>query len=332
MFKKAFRKAGYNVILKQAVTVDEIKKESAKINQADIIIFRPDWLANKDDILDLSRGLREKHPDSTLIMVDPWDQTSSLFFESLPYLNAMVKYQTLSDKSLYLNDYQTGVYLNDKLISDGILPPEDWSVKSPIEKGQQHKIVSGNFIIDPYLINKIKSPISNWLLEKKNQNVDLFCHVSVGKRGELEWYGKHRLLAIEQMQKLSNYNISVEAEYKGEPRISRREYVKRLKASKIVYSPLGWGEMTMRTIEAIAHRSLLIQADVSHLDIFPNIFVPYETYIPVQLDLSDLTEKCEYYINHEEKRLQIVNNAREVFLREFTSEKFINHMETILST
>ncbi len=332
LFKKEFRKAGYNVILKQALTVEDIKNETNKIDQADIIFFRPGWPENKDDVLSLCKSLREKYYDSKLIMIDPWDQTSSVFFESLPYLNAMVKYETLSDKSLYLKDYKTGVYLNDKLIDDGILPDENWSTKSIIGKGQHHKIVSGNFIIDPYIIPKIKSPISNWLLKIKDNNLDLFCHVSVGKRDELQWYGKHRLLAIEQMRKLSNYNISVEAEYEGEPRISRRQYVKRLKASKVVFSPLGWGEMTMRTFEAIAHRSLLIQPDISHLDIFPNIFVPYETYIPVKLDLSDLAEKCEYYINNEAKRIQIVNNAREAFLKEFTSEKFINHMEAILAT
>ncbi|MFK8028330.1 MAG: glycosyltransferase [Gammaproteobacteria bacterium] len=332
LFKKEFEEAGYNVILKQALTVEEIKNETNKIDRADIIFFRPGWPENKDEVLNLCKSLREKYSNSKLVMIDPWDQTSSKFFESLPYLNAMVKYETLSDKSLYLKDYKTGVYLNDKLINDGIVADDGWSAKSTIGKGQHHKIVSGNFIIDPYVIPKIKSPISNLLLKMKNQNVDLFCHMSVGKRGELEWYGKHRLLAIEQMKKLSDYNISIEAEYDGEPRISRRQYVKRLKASKIAFSPLGWGEMTMRTFEAIAHRSLLVQCDISHLDIFPNIFIPYETYVPVKLDLSDLAEKCEYYINNEAKRLEIVNNAREVFLREFTSEKFINRMESILST
>ncbi len=333
LFKKEFRKVGYNVILKQALTVQDIKNETDKIDQADIIIFRPGWPENKDNVLSLSKSLREKYYDSIILMIDPWDQTSSRFFESLPYLNAMVKYETLTDKSLYLKDYKTGVYLVDRLIDEvGILPSEGWSTTSTIGKEQHHKIVSGNFIIDPYIIPKIRSPISNWLLKKRAANVDLFCHMSVGKRGEVEWYGKHRLLAIEQMKKLSNYNISIEAEYDGEPRISRRQYVKRLKASKVVYSPLGWGEMTMRTFEAIAHRSLLIQPDISHVDIFPDIFVPYETYIPVKLDLSDLAEKCEYYINNEAKRLEIVNNAREAFLKEFTSEKFINHMEVILST
>ncbi|MEE9331467.1 MAG: glycosyltransferase [Methylophilaceae bacterium] len=333
LFKKEFRKAGYDVILKQALTVEDIKNETDQIDQADIIFFRPGWPENKEEVLKLSKSLREKYHDSKLIMIDPWDQTSSFFFESLPYLNAMVKYETLSDKSLYLKDYKTGVYLNDKLIDEvGMSLAEGWSVKSTIKKGQQHKIVSGNFIIDPYIIPKIRSPINNFLLGMRRNNVGLFCHMSVGKRGKLEWYGKHRLLAIEQMKKLSNYNISVEAEYDGEPRISRRQYVKRLKASKVAFSPLGWGEMTMRSFEAIAHRSLLIQPDISHLDIFPNIFVPYETYIPVKLDLSDLAEKCEYYINNKGKRIEIVNNAREAFLREFTSEKFISHMEAIIAT
>lgn len=237
LFKKEFRKAGYNVIRKHARTCQDISNLTMNIDQPDIIAIRPDWTEDPKDVLSLCKKLRSNYLDSKIIMIDPFDQSSSRFFESLPYLNAMVKYLSLKDKKLYLNDYAAGVYAVQKLKDEfGVSPSDDWSVRSTVEEGQEHKIVSGNFIIEPQLIKKIKSPISNWLLERKDKNIGLFSHMSCGKRGELEWYGKHRVQAVEYMKKLSSFNISVEAEYLGEPRISRKEYVKRLEASRLVYS------------------------------------------------------------------------------------------------
>jgi len=332
LFKKAFLKAGYKIIRKHARTCKEIDALTLNLKQADIIAIRPDWTEDPDDVLRLCKKLRNNYVDSTIVMIDPFDQANSRFFASLPYLDAMVKYLSLKDKKLYLNEYTAGVYAVQKLKDEfGVSPSDDWSVKSTVAEGQEHKIVTGNYIVEPDLIKKIMSPTQNWLLGRQDKNISLFSHMSCGKRGELEWYGKHRVEAVNQLKKLSAHNISVEAEYTGEPRISRKEYIKRLKASCLVYAPLGWGEVTMRTFEALAHKSLIIQPDITHLDMYPNIFVPNETYIPVKWDLSDLAEKCEYYITHEEERAKIVENAREAFFRDFTADKFINRYETIFN-
>lgn len=334
LFKNEFLKSGYKIIREHASTVEQITTLTLNLDNPDIILIRPEWTENQNDVLSLCKKLRGRYPDSKIFMIDPFDQTTSRFFESLPYLNAMIKYQSLSDKDLYLklNDYAGGVYLNQKLKDEvGIATPKDWSVTSTVKDGQQHKIVSGNFLIDTNLVRNIQNPVISRLIGLKKKNIDLFSHLSCGDRGEVIWYGEHRIMALERMKSLSQFNLSVEAEYIGEPRISRRTYIRRLLASKIVYSPLGWGEMTMRTMEALAFKSMLIMPEVSHIDVFPDIFIPYETYIPVKFDLSDLAEKCEYYVDNDLNRIEIVNNAREAFLREFTPEKFIKHMEAIFS-
>jgi glycosyltransferase involved in cell wall biosynthesis len=334
LFKNELQKSGYKVIRKHASTVEEITRLTLNLNKPNIIIIRPEWTENQNDVLLLCKKLRDRYPVSKILMIDPFDQTTSRFFESLPYLDAMLKYQSLSDKNLYLKlkDYAGGVYLNQKLKEEvGIETPVDWSVTSCVQKGQEHKIVSGNFMIDNGIVRNIQNPLTSYLIGLKKKNIDIFAHMSCGKRGDIIWYGEHRIKAVEYLKKLTQFNISVEAEYSGEPRISRREYIRRGFASKIVYSPLGWGEMTLRPMEAIANRSMLIMPEVSHIDVFPNIFIPYETYVPVKLDLSDLAEKCEYYLNYDSKRIEITNNARKTFLREFTAEKFIKHMEAIIN-
>jgi hypothetical protein len=334
LFKKELLESGFNVIRTHANTVQEIDRLTANLHKPDILIFRPRWTENQADVSMLCKKLRDRYRESKILMIDPFDQTTSKFFESLPYIDAMLKYQTLSDKNMYLklSEFTGGIYLNQKLKDEvDIDTPKDWSVTSKVELGQQHKIVSGNFMIDTDIIRQIQNPLVSGFIRLKKKNIDLFAHLSCGKRSEVIWYGEHRVKAVERMKKLSQYNISVEAEYSGEPRISSRIYNSRLLASKIVYSPLGWGELTMRPMEAIASRAMLIMPEMNHIDVFPNIFIPDKTYIPVKWDLSDLSEKCEYYINNDEKRIEIINNARKAFFSEFTAEKFINRMQSIFN-
>lgn len=332
LFKKEFYQAGYNIIRKHAMTVKDIAGAAESISDPHIIIIRPEWTELPADVVQLCISLRDKYLDSKIILLDPFDQTSSRFFESLPFLDALIKYQCLKDKELYLNDYLGGVYAVQKLKDDfGVSPSDDWSVKSKVEKGQQNKIVSGSFAIEPSLIKKIMSPLNNFLLGFTKKDIDLFCHMSCGKRDDLEWYGQHRVKAIDEMKKLTNFNISVEAKYAGDKHLTIKEYSKAQNASKILYSPLGWGEVTMRAFEAMATQCLLIQPDVSHLDVFPNIFLPFETYIPVKWDMSDLKDKCEEYMSNELKRVEVVNNARQSFLEQFTAHNFISRMEAIFA-
>ena len=39
----------------------------------------------------------------------------------------------------------------------------------------------------------------------------------------------------------------------------------------------------------------MIKPDMSNVITHPNIYIPYETYIPCALDWSDLIEKIDYY-------------------------------------
>ncbi len=84
----------------------------------------------------------------------------------------------------------------------------------------------------------------------------------------------------------------------GDPRFltgetSQDRYNKELLSSKIVLSPFGWGELCVRDYEAVRAGALLLKPDMSHLETWPDIFVPGETYVPFSWDAEDLLAKVD---------------------------------------
>jgi len=98
--------------------------------------------------------------------------------------------------------------------------------------------------------------------------------------------------------------------------VPQKDYYRELSDSKIVLSPFGWGEVCFRDFETIITGGLLFKPDMSHLITWPNVYIPYETYIPLKWDGSDLLEKTEIYINNENERRRITQNAFEQYKNE----------------
>ena len=69
---------------------------------------------------------------------------------------------------------------------------------------------------------------------------------------------------------------------------------------------------------------------MKHVITSPNIYVDYETYIPVKWDLSDAASVIEHYLNHPEKAAQIARNAQEVLRDYYKNERFVDDVERSL--
>lgn len=83
-----------------------------------------------------------------------------------------------------------------------------------------------------------------------------------------------------------------------------KKYYKLLKKSFITLSPYGHGEICFRDFEAIISGSLLLKPNMNHLETYPDIFIPHETYIPLNRDFSNLNEKIsDYYLKKETHRI-----------------------------
>jgi hypothetical protein len=114
--------------------------------------------------------------------------------------------------------------------------------------------------------------------------------------------------------------------------VSQRYYYKELFDSKIVLSPFGWGEVCFRDFEAIISGALLLKPDMSHLKTWPDVYIPYETYIPLNWDGTDIKEKTETYLADNKARERIAQNAWELYRKELGAleDRFSRLFQNIL--
>ena len=96
-------------------------------------------------------------------------------------------------------------------------------------------------------------------------------------------------------------------------RVDQRQFNMEIRHSKITLSPFGWGEICFRDFEAVLNGSLLLKPDVSHLETWPDIFAPHETYVPIDWDGADVVEQSERYLTDETARQRIVRHAFETY-------------------
>ena len=75
----------------------------------------------------------------------------------------------------------------------------------------------------------------------------------------------------------------------------------------------------------------MIKPDMSKVITHPNIYIPYETYIPCNLDYSDLVEKVQWVKDNPIKCKEITNNARKLVKELYTGEKLVTYWHNLLS-
>ncbi|AEF83237.1 glycosyltransferase [Leadbettera azotonutricia] len=114
--------------------------------------------------------------------------------------------------------------------------------------------------------------------------------------------------------------------------VPQNQYYQELKKSKMTLSPFGWGEVCFRDFEAIISGSLLLKPDMSHLKTWPDVYIPYETYIPTNWDGTDLIEKAEAYLSNDQERKRIAENAWEQYRSQLAGldDRFISIFHDIL--
>ncbi|MCC5931474.1 MAG: hypothetical protein JJU28_19660 [Cyclobacteriaceae bacterium] len=95
--------------------------------------------------------------------------------------------------------------------------------------------------------------------------------------------------------------------------ISEKKYFNELSKTFGTLSPFGFGEVCVRDFEAIIYGSLLIKPDMSHMKTFPDIYIPYETYLPIKWDGSDLLDKVDNVLSQPKEYHQIIENSRKVY-------------------
>ena len=105
--------------------------------------------------------------------------------------------------------------------------------------------------------------------------------------GTVEYRGSeietHRRLAVEMVAKLGGTGGA------GRP-LPKGEYLASMLESRTVLCPFGWGEASHRDYEAMLLGCVVIKPNMSFVASWPEMFIPFETYIPCRPDWSDVPD------------------------------------------
>jgi len=314
------RQFGMTLKSVRAETLADIQFGCQQDNSDAVFLF-PSWRESAIDIERVVREIREDQPNRKLIFVDPFAQTSSNFFNVLPYVDRFLKRQRPRDLSEYRQGFIGGSRFIAAIAESGI-ELNGWSVSSQVSPAYEHRIATGWNLGTARRFRRELLPRFGFR-HTYAKNIDIFCRMSLGTQQQKEWYCEYRIAAVEALKPLEkNYNLAASARFAEEGFIPRRQYERELKGSRIVFSPFGWGETCWRDFEAICYDSLLVKPSMEYIDTEPNIFIPGETYVPVRWDFADLEEKCRYYLENPEKADRIIKNARQVYTDYFKQGKF----------
>jgi hypothetical protein len=147
--------------------------------------------------------------------------------------------------------------------------------------------------------------------------VDLHCVVA------LETSFSRQKLRDFVLEKSRKWNWTV---YSDKQEISA--FYAALRNSRICLSPWGASEICYRDFEAVLNGALLFKPEMSYMETYPDIYLPYETFIPYSHDLSDLEDKINYYLSHKEERYEIIRRAYAQYVSQL--EGFESHFSPLL--
>lgn len=279
----------------------------ATLRGFDAVLFKLGFRTPRADALAVARTFREAAgARARLVYMDGDDDLCVLWPELLPIVDLYVKKHVFRDSAEHtrprigktnLTDYVSrtfGTSFDDDIIPTSHGVPEE----------HLGKIVLGwNIALDDKIrsLHRSTARVPN----DAEKDVDVVCRATVSEEA---WIYPLRAAILPALRRLApRYRVLT-----PETKVPEDVYYGEMRRSRVCVSPFGYGEICWRDFEAILSGCLLVKPDVGHVLTEPDIFVPYETYVPVRWDFADLEDVLVRYLDDPRERLRIASNARRV--------------------
>ena len=275
---------------------------------ADAVLFVPSWRHSPEEFREQLASLPSPPDRPPLALFDTFDQTSSPYFDALPFVDLYVKSQLLRDRSAYRVPFAGGFILSDWVNRTLGVELNGWSFGVPMTEPDDPKLLCGWNMGGARLYRYIERLSRLFAPSWGDRPIQISRRFSVpvpGGHARWEWYQEYRRFSGLRIAELGrDFRLS------GNTPLSYRDYVRELGSSQLAFSPFGWGEVCFRDFEAVAAGAVLVKPDMSHLETHPNIYEDRETYLAVRWDLADLADVCRWALDHPDEARRIAANAR----------------------
>jgi len=321
-----------NIEMRPANSLDELSS-ILKTTHADVAFITTSWKNSADETIAFFKDVHGWKNNLKIVYLDYFDQSSSPFFGILPYIDCYVKKQLYKNLADYRKNYIGGYVVTDFISRHYNLPAKGWNFGSYLPEDQEDKLFPGWNVATHQQIRR-SITYANWkrLLPFNNtrKDIDIHCRVSLGDEDKSWYYHRHRLESLKALEPLKQqYNVVTSLN--DDTMLGARKFNREIARSHIGFSPFGYGEVTYRDYTCIAYGTLLVKPDMSQLVTYPDIFHDRETYVSVKWDLSDVEEKCSYYLEHPEEAKTIIDNARDTFEDYFKQKRDYHQIRRILA-
>lgn len=267
-----------------------------------------------DDALDrLFARIATDHPGARVACLDwfaPIDLRNAARLDGR--VDVYVKKHLLRDRSAYGKPTRGDTNLTDFFDRRyGIAEPERCFAIPP---GFLDKLLLGpSFATAPQILPLLMGPRP----AAAPRPIDLHARFATGGT---PWYQGMRGEAEAALARVADLAI------RHEGAVPLPRFMAEMEQSKFCFSPFGYGEVCWRDYEAVAGGAVLLKPDMSHVETAPDIFVPWETYVPLRWDLQDFEDSVRRLAGDAALRERIAGQAHRVLHDWLHSDAFARTM------
>lgn len=322
-------------VLVQEIESDSLveKRSALERFRGDVAIVAPPlkdekggW-SSREEIREFFRNLPQRE-QQRIVLLDVSDSPAGRNFDATPYVDLYGMPFTYADREDYFRNYLIGHRHADFASRHYGLDPTpenqywDGLFDSSIERDQLDKLFTTQRVGGLRRLHDLYRRQQGQCVLGGEREIDVHCRFAP----YAGWCRTHRFDVRDRLQSLSDrYRIVA-----SEKKVPVEQYYAEVRNSKIVFSPFGWGEYCPKDWEAFLSGGLLMKPAMEHLETTPQIYFPYETYVPVEWDLSDLEEKVTRYLADRKERERIVANAARLVHEFYRGEWFVEMVAGML--
>jgi hypothetical protein len=300
--------------------------------------FRKDWSENGDKVFSFLDNAQSKV--DYIVWFDVTDSTGTCQFQVLPYVDKYYKSQLLKNKELYSKKmYGSRIYTDYYHNVNSVIDQYPLYSETITESKYFDKLrVSWNSGLGHYsqsLIGDLRKKIyrnygkmlsatipHSWTPPDVNRKINLSARFGISYSRQTVRYQREKIREI--LPGISNLL-----------KLTRKKYFSELENSKIMIAPFGFGEITLREFEGFITGCLILKPNMQHIETWPNFYIPDETIIEHDWDLTDLITKLEDCYSNYDKYIDIAHNGQRLYEKHVNpitgSELFSQRIIDILS-
>ena len=254
-------------------------------------VFSPRWAAEGDERV--LADIAELADHAPLVWFDISDSTGWLQSQVLPFVQLYCKSQLLADRSEYTRaHYGNRIWADYYHRTDGVTdadPAEPRIVSDPALLDRLR--VSWNSGLADYSLHgplrmalRQRIPLNALLRFPKDftppdrdRSISFTCRMGTGYARDTVAHQRRRIAGLL-------------ADRMATDKLNRRAFLDEMRNARLVVSPFGFGEITLKDFETLLCGAALLKPDMSHLETWPNLFRNGETMLAHKWDLSDFPD------------------------------------------